>query len=87
METKIIQLQNFHAIQLPDAIIQQLHWSVGDTVVFEVNPTQETLTLHIQKLAQNLYETDFVQNYDFDEDRKNDPILRNNWPLIGKEKS
>lgn len=83
VQTTINKWGNSQGVRLPAVIAELLNSEYGDKLIFETNG--DIVTISIEKKNKNLYASDFVQNYDFDKDRAEDPMLSYEYIPIGNE--
>lgn len=83
IQTTISKWGNSQGVRLPASIAEILNSEFGDKLTFDTDGNK--VTISVEKKEKNLYETEFVQNYDFDKDRAEDPMLNFDYMPIGKE--
>lgn len=82
-QTTISKWGNSQGVRLPASIAEFLNSEFGDKLTFYTDG--EKVIISVEKKEKNLYETEFVQNYDFDKDRADDPMLNFEYTPVGKE--
>lgn len=82
-QTTISKWGNSQGVRLPASIAEFLNSEFGDKLTFYKDG--EKVIISVEKKEKNLYETEFVQNYDFDKDRAEDPMLNFEYTPVGKE--
>lgn len=82
-QTTISKWGNSQGVRLPVSIAEFLNSEFGDKLTFYTDG--EKVIISVEKKEKNLYETEFVQNYDFDKDRADDPMLNFEYTPVGKE--